>query len=175
LEFTVPNLLAFDIKLASIQDLLTENPPDEVVSWISTKIAESTSASQQAEQATHVANARRLAVATVHKYCKWLVPRFGSTPETQVCFYDGSPRINSDANPITYAPAFSEAVVSIASDAGVPGQEILTSLNIGMASAKRFMEFIHVPIIPSPPLFNHPVSLPSEAESDSEVDDDDDN
>ena len=143
LDFVVPTV---DSSVSRVMNacviLQGENPSEAVAQWLTDKLVSLTNTVNEAKDAAHLTNARRLAERVVHKFHKWGPVRFGTTSTCQSCFYTGRPAIDSASNPITYDPIFEAQVREVA---GSEADTILNSLHIGSQSAERFRDFIKVP------------------------------
>jgi hypothetical protein len=149
LEFVKANTERLEMKLEHLvalqDDYATDaQMPDRVFDWIEVQKQRESAKIEQMMEREHQTNAYLLAERVVHKFVKWGPVRFGYTPKCQNDFYDGSRPINSLDNPVRFEPVFRNLVMKLARDAELNGDQILRNLHLGLASAKRFSEFMDV-------------------------------
>ena len=149
-------------QMSMIETFLSQNPPEEVSTWLNKQLEVVKLAIKNAEDMAHETNSRLLAERVVHKFKKWGPVRFGSTDRCKRCFYTGSERVDSNDNPITYDAVFEAKLRELA---GLEADQIVDNLHIGKISAKRFNKFIHVSNLQS-----SSSSSSSESSSDEESD-----
>jgi hypothetical protein len=133
-------------RMDSINEVKSENPPAEIVIWLESKLESLQAQIDGIIKEVHERNARLLAERVIHKFQKWGPFRFGENEHYKSDFYDGSSRIDTDDNPITFDLSFETQVRELATQAGLDRDQVLTNLHIGRTCAQRFSEFIHVNI-----------------------------
>ncbi len=138
---------ALERVLVTLTALLVLSPHPDVQSWVSTQIRDLRNKLVNAKSEAHATNAKRLAERVIHKFQKWGPVRFGSTEVCRNDFYDGSKRVDSVGNPITFDPVFVDYVRQLAKQAGLDAMVVLDNLHVGNASGVRFADFIQVKVI----------------------------